>query len=257
MHWSSLALLSLLQREFCYNSVKKFDMKVNRGNTFLSDNWLFLWHQFNVVKWFPSLQHVILFVWRAETSLHRSPAVTALCSHSQYFIFVCLLSCFLLLPSSTFLANCSSLVALSFCCLLSPVLMCTFLLPPFLFSSSSSTPSLIVTFPSLFTVVPPPLPFVVFPLHHLPLPPGGYGWTAGAAAVSPQYVQHAVPTPRPTRLWDPPHLPSTFTFSFTPAPLGPPGGKPQSVKVSVKGTSLILANTIRHHPSSHQHDAGR
>ncbi|KAI4893203.1 hypothetical protein NFI96_018515 [Prochilodus magdalenae] len=38
---------------------------------------------------------------------------------------------------------------------------------------------------------------------------------AGVAAVPPQYVQHAVPTPRPTRLWDPPHIPSTFTFSFS------------------------------------------
>lgn len=219
----------------------------------------FLWHQFDVVKWFPSLQHVILFVWRAETSLHHSPAVTALCSHSQYFIFVCLLSCFLLLPSSTFLANCSSLVALSF--LLPPFSCSHVYLPPATFSCFllffHAFPYCHFSLSSLFTVVPPPPPFVVFPLRHLPLPPGGYGWTAGAAAVSPQYVQHAVPTPRPTRLWDPPHLPSTFTFSFTPAPLGPPGGKPQSVKVSVKGTSLILTNTVRHHPSSHQHDAGR
>lgn len=96
----------------------------------------FLWHQFDVVKWFPSLQHVILFVWRAETSLHHSPAVTALCSHSQYFIFVCLLSCFLLLPSSTFWPIVPLWLHSPFCCLLSPVLMCTschlFLFPPLL-----------------------------------------------------------------------------------------------------------------------------
>lgn len=99
-------------------------------------------------------------MWRAETSLHHSPAVTALCSHSQYFIFVCLLSCFLLLPSSTFWPIVPLWLHSPFCCLLSPVLMCTFLLPPFLVSSSSSTPSLIFTFPS-------PLSSLLFLLHHL------------------------------------------------------------------------------------------
>lgn len=201
--------------------------------------------------------HVVPRVWSVERPLHCFPAIRALCSYSHCFIFVCLLSCFLLLSSWMFLANCFCLVALSFfaasyfsckpssCHLFFSLLL--FLTLPFCHFPPSS----------LFAVVPPPPFVIVFPFPHLPLPPGGYGWTAGAAAVPPQYVQHAVPTLRPTRLWDPPHLPSTFTFSFTPAPLGPPGGKPQSVNVTVKGTSLILTNTVRHCPSSHGPDAGR
>ncbi len=55
----------------------------------------------------------------------------------------------------------------------------------------------------------------LFPLPSPHLHPFVMGPSAGVVAVPPQYVQHAVPTPRPTRLWDPPHIPSTFTFSFS------------------------------------------
>lgn len=63
-----------------------------------------------------------------------------------------------------------------------------------------------------FSSFPPPHRVPLFPplLHPFVMSP-----SAGVVAVSPQYVQHAVPTPRPTRLWDPPHIPSTFTFSFS------------------------------------------
>lgn len=74
--------------------------------------------------------------------------------------------------------------------------------------------------------LPPRFPLSCFPLSSPPLcvppPPIVMGPSAGVAAVPPQYVQHAVPAPGPTRLWDPPHIPSTFTFSF-----GLPGGKPK------------------------------
>lgn len=257
MHWSSLALLSLLQRKFCYNSVKKFYMNVNGENILLSD--IFPLTPVWCCEMIPILttcNPLCVACRNVSSSFPSSYSVV----FPQSIFYFCLSP--LLFSASSFLnilANCSSLVALSF--LLPPFSCSHVYLPPATFSCFllffHAFPYCHFSLSSLFTVVPPPPPFVVFPLRHLPLPPGGYGWTAGAAAVSPQYVQHAVPTPRPTRLWDPPHLPSTFTFSFTPAPLGPPGGKPQSVKVSVKGTSLILTNTVRHHPSSHQHDAGR
>lgn len=149
--------------------------------------------------WFPSLHHVVLFVCIVPQQYqHCVPIVTVL--------FLCLLFCFLPLSSSTFLANCFCLVPLScFCC--SPS-SCHFLLPSlpcplivFLSSAPLSSPLFLLHLLLLFILV----------LIYL-LPPGGHGWTAGAAAVSSQYVQHAVPTTRPTRLWDTPHLPSTFTF---------------------------------------------
>lgn len=99
-------------------------------------------------------------MWRAETSLHHSPAVTALCSHSQYFILFVSSPVFCFFLPQHFWPIVPLWLHSPFCCLLSPVLMCTFLLPPFLVSSSSSTPSLIVTFPS-------PLSSLLFLLHHL------------------------------------------------------------------------------------------
>lgn len=75
----------------------------------------------------------------------------------------------------------------------------------FLFSCSlpCSSPPFLLFLPLLCSSLPLPFhPFVMSP-------------SAGVVAVPPQYVQHAVPTPRPTRLWDPPHIPSTFTFSFS------------------------------------------
>lgn len=89
----------------------------------------------------------------------------------------------------------------------------------------------------LFSPSPPPL--CVPPFHFM------MGPSAGVAAVPPQYVQHAVPARGPTRLWDPPHIPSTFTFSF-----GLPGGKPKGIfplhhsPVPVKGYTKTSGNSL-------------
>lgn len=77
----------------------------------------------------------------------------------------------------------------------------------------------LVLFPFSYVHCPAPVPFFFFSnpttVFLFLLHPFVMGPSAGVAAVPPQYVQHAVPTPRPTRLWDPPHIPSTFTFSFS------------------------------------------
>ncbi len=68
---------------------------------------------------------------------------------------------------------------------------------------------------SPFSSFPPPTVFLSSLSLSPHLHPFVMGPSAGVVAVPPQYVQHAVPTPRPTWLWDPPHIPSTFTFSFS------------------------------------------
>lgn len=110
------------------------------------------------------------------------------------FLFI-LISILTLFNTSLFLfLDCTLLLFFTF--------YCHFHLPPrFLSPFLPSSPPLCVPSPQ-FVMVP----------------------SAGVAAVPPQYVQHAVPAPGPTRLWDPPHISSTFTFSF-----GLPGGKPKGL----------------------------
>lgn len=157
MHWSSLALLSLLQRKFCYNSVKKFYMNVNGENILLSD--IFPLTPVWCCEMIPILttcNPLCVACRNVSSSFPSSYSVV----FPQSIFYFCLSP--LLFSASSFLnilANCSSLVALSF---LLPPFSCShvYLLPPFLVSSSSSTPSLIFTFPS-------PLSSLLFLLHHL------------------------------------------------------------------------------------------
>lgn len=174
------------------------------------------------------------------------PQLLQRCVPTVNIISVCLLSRFLLLSSSTSWANCVCLVALSFFLpSLSPVLMCTFLLP--------------------FCHSPPPVSSLLFLLHLLSLSLLFLIFLSPLVVTSEQLalLQYRLSmSSMPCQPHAPPGSGTLHTYQVL-LPFNSPPPLLGLLEVNLSESRLqprillSLTKTARPRPSSHQPDAGR